>query len=105
MVVQRESISTRTAICHMLAYFTIKAQKSCLIHASKCKFFYNTAIVSLICKIINDILLKNLTFQTGQKKMGQREEIIIKKIYIIMEEIIIKKIYIIMVTEPKARME
>ena len=97
MVVQRESISTRTAICHMLAYFTIKAQKSCFIHASKCKFFYNTAIVSLICKIINDIPLKNLTFQTEQKKMGQREEI--------MEEIIIKKIYIIMVTEPKARME
>ena len=93
MVVQRESISTRTAICHMLAYFTIKAQKSCLIHASKCKFFYNIAIVSLIYKIINDIPLKNLTFQTGQKKVGQREGIIIKKKYIIM------------VTEPKTRME
>ena len=72
MVVQRESVSTRTAICHMLAYFTIKVQKSCLIHASKCKFFYNTAIVSLIYKIINDVLLKNLTFQTEQKKSGTK---------------------------------
>ena len=52
MVVQREGISTCTAICHMLAYFTIKAQKSCFIWASNCKFFYNIATVPLICKMV-----------------------------------------------------
>ena len=27
----------------------------------------------MVDKTINDVPLKNLTFQTGQKKMGQRE--------------------------------
>ena len=42
-----KSISTRTAICHMLAYFTIKAQETCFIWASYCEFFCNTTTIPL----------------------------------------------------------
>ena len=40
-----KSICTGIAICHMLANFTIFAQKPNFVRAANCKFFYNTATI------------------------------------------------------------